>query len=45
MRLIHHSYWDKVLKVVHKGLILFTNFGVFLSGLGIYLGGELSQSV
>ena len=38
IRLIHHSYWDKLLKVVHEGLKLFK----FL-GLEFYLGGELSQ--
>ena len=44
MQLLHHTYLDKMLKVDHGGLTIY-NLGVALSGLGIYLGGEFSQSV
>ena len=44
IRLFRHSYWDKMLKVVHGGLN-YLQSRVALSGLGIYLGGEFSQSV
>ena len=44
IRLLHHSYWDKMLKVVQGGLN-YLQSGSGSLWAGDYLGGEFSQSV